>query len=202
MNIQEYNELYPHCNPYKKTKEEAIKYIKDKYKIYPREAEKQYRAFKKMWVLTPNEDDKEKHKIPKRTKDFKYTSFKEYAEHTRNYSLTMKVIELSKKDCGYKEIIEATGISTSQIQRIRQAAFNYGVLEKKKKVTPKNTWFNKEKFIEMYNDNCSYSEIAKEFNVSEATIFRKTQTLIKSKEIKKRERMYRNGYTNKNKKRH
>ena len=153
-----------------------------------------------MWVLISNEDDKEKHKIPKRTKDFKYTSFKEYAEHTRNYSLTMKVIELSKKDCDYKEIIEATGISTSQVQRIRQAAFNYGVLEKKKKVTHKNTWFNKEKFIEMYNDNCSYSEIAKEFNVSEATIFRKTQTLIKSKEIKKRERMYRNGYTNKDKK--
>ena len=52
----------------------------------------------------------------------------------------------------------------------------------------------------MYNDNCSYSEIAKEFKVSEATIFRKTQTLIKSKEIKKRERMWKNGYTNKNKK--
>ena len=124
MNIQEYKELYPHCSPYKKTKEEAIKYIKDRYKLSPREAEKQYRAFKKMWVLVGSEEDKGKHKKydDEGTKEYRYVDFEEYARHSHDYNRTMKVIELSKKDCSYKEISKATGISISQVQRIRQWA--------------------------------------------------------------------------------
>ena len=112
------------------------------------------------------------------------------------------------KSC--RDVDSIFGKKKSQVLRdiVRIACYSYNIEEPKIKELLENiksiefdeNGDYKEKFIEMYNDNCSYSEIAKEFEVSEATIFRKTQTLIKSKEIKKRERMWKNGYTNKNKK--
>lgn len=207
MNIQEYNELYPHCSPYKKTKEEAIEYIKDKYKLSKKEAEKQYRVFKSMWVLTPGEDDKfEASNYKKRQysagKTKTYSSWKEYV--TSSYSGEEKineVLELYEKDYTRRAISIETELAEDTIQRILANAFNFGIAKRKKKIPFKERIeTEKDRFIELYKQGLNTYELAQEFGASPATIGNTLREFIDKGYMRKRERIYRNGSTNKNKK--
>lgn len=206
MNIQEYRELYPHCSPYKKTKEESIKYIKDRYKLSPREAEKQYRAFKSMWVLTPSEDDKftsSNHKKKRYTRTLKtYDSWEEYVAHS--YSCEEKineVLELYEKDYTRRAISIETELAEDTIQRILANAFKFGIAKRKKRIPfRERIEAEKDRFIELYKQGLNTYELAQEFGASPATIGNNINEFIEKGYMKKRERIYRNGSTNKNKK--
>lgn len=203
MNIQEYKELYPHCNPYKKTKEEAIKYIKDKYKLSKKEAEKQYRAFKSMWVLTPSEDDKftsSNYKKKRYTSTLKtYDSWEEYVAHSYSGEEKInKVLELYKKDYSRKAISIEAELAEDTIQRILATAYKFGIVKRKRK-TPfrERMEAEKDRFIELYNQGLNICELAQKFGAAPSTVCNTIKGFIKKGYMKERQRRYRNGYQNK-----
>lgn len=197
MNIQEYKELYPHCNPYKKTKEEAIKYIKDKYKLSKKEAEKRYRTFKSMWVLTPSEDDKftsRNYKKKQCARTWKtYDSWEEYVAHSYSGEEKInKVLELYKKDYSRKAISVEAELAEDTIQRILATAYKFGIVKRKRR-TPfgERMEAEKDRFIELYNQGLNNYELSQEFGASPSTVCNTIKEFIEKGYMKERERIHR-----------